>query len=149
MFWIRARRIRTPERTFRFWQRNVFKVALWLANSIIEWALVWKRVKDLVWSHDFKIHPRIAQTSRTREVQAVVDLGRNIRPFRVQNRRNMYTYNLFKYSNCCSASDNNKDTYYFLINPDEDEKLSEMASMVSEGAFRMVFRASGKSQTGI
>ena len=26
--------------------------------------------KDLVWSHDFKIHPRIAQTSRTREVQA-------------------------------------------------------------------------------
>ena len=37
----------------------------------------------------------------------------------------MYTYNLFKYSNCCSASDNNKDTYYFLINPDEDEKLSE------------------------
>ena len=52
----------------------------------------------------------------------------------------MYTYNLFKYSNCCSASDSNKDTYYFLINPDEDEKLSEMASLVSEGAFRSVFR---------
>ena len=52
----------------------------------------------------------------------------------------MYTYNLFKYSNCCSASDSNKDTYYFLINPDEDEKLTEMASMVSEGAFRPVFR---------
>ena len=80
------------------------------------------------------------QAVRGSVVQAVVDLGRNIRPFRVQNRRNMYTYNLFKYSNCCSASDNNKDTYYFLINPDEDEKLSEMASMVSEGAFRPVFR---------
>ena len=82
----------------------------------------------------------LKQAVRGSLVQAVVDLGRNIRPFRVQNRRNMYTYNLFKYSNCCSASDNNKDTYYFLINPDEDEKLSEMATMVSEGAFRPVFR---------
>ena len=82
----------------------------------------------------------LKQAVRRSLVQAVVDLGRNIRPFRVQNRRNMYTYNLFKYSNCCSASDNNKDTYYFLINPDEDEKLSEMATMVSEGAFRPVFQ---------
>ena len=121
---------------------------LWLANPRLHKALVWKLVKDLVWSHDFKIHPRIAQTSRTREVQAVVDLGRNIRPFRVQNRRNMYTYNLFKYSNCCSASDSNKDTYYFLINPDEDEKLSEMASMVSEGAFRSVFRVTHRYELG-